>query len=344
MFVNKSLLKWLTLTVCMCSVALSTASAQESTRTISFGLAKALEWDTSQHRTEMARHGLTDHSVIFYNLCDPDNVAKPYGWVQTEYLDRNISVVLTLIVDCTSTDVASASEGIAATGELRRIADGAYDGELTRLAKAIAEDGRPIVVRALHEGDGNWYKWGMYAEGNTVEDYTAAFGHIVRVFRSVDAPVKFELNLNRRDGKSPPGVLTDIEAWFPALDSVVDFYSISTYNRCMTNADTYQEWRSFTEEFEPAYTALAAKTSKPINVAEVATTDLCGPNLPWYMNMVGDIADEFPQVEMITFYFGTVPIGAASNDVVIVWGFPTDSQRQAFSRMINLWREHFAQQ
>jgi len=165
---------------------------------------------------------------------------------------------------------------------------------------------------------------------------------VVEVFRTANAPVEFELNLNRRDGASPPGVMTDIETWFLGLDPYVDVYSISSYNRCKTNATAYQDWRSFTTEFEPAYTALAAKTTKPINVAEVATADFCGPKLPWYVNMVSDIEDKFPQVEMITFYFGTVPVGAASNDVPIEWGFPTDSQIEAFATVIKLWREHFA--
>lgn len=346
MFVNN--LRWWTLFLVLVLAFLSfmnLAKAQEVERTLSFGLAKDSAWDTSEHRRQMAVHGLLDHAVVFYNLTAPDNVRDPYGWVKTEYIDRNIPVVLTLIFSDVDEDVHATSEGsdgATTSGVLKKVSSGFYDEELARLAIAITNSGWPIVVRPLHEADGNWYEWGMYADGNTPEDYVAAFVHVVEVFRAAKAPVRFELNLNRRDGASPSGVLTDIDRWFSALDPYVDMYSISSYNRCKTNADSYQEWRSFTEEFEPAYAALSQKTAKPINVAEVATTDLCGPKLSWYVNMISDIEVMFSQVEMVTFYFGTVPIGAASNDVPIEWGFPTDSQRESFAIVLMLWREYLA--
>ena len=128
MFVNN--LRWWTLalviTLAIMSV-FSDAKAQEVERTLRFGLAKDSAWSASEHRRQMAAHGLEDHAVVFYNLMAPDNVRDPYGWLKTEYIDRNIPVVLTLILgDPENSSVNDNSEGTTVSGYLRFVARCVY--------------------------------------------------------------------------------------------------------------------------------------------------------------------------------------------------------------------------
>jgi hypothetical protein len=144
----------------------------------------------------------------------------------------------------------------------------------------------------------------------------------------------------------------------PQIDAVVTAHSASTYNRCGSR-DKYRppevgpgvqspkllEFEfSFAKEFDPFYQRAILFTDKPINIAEVSTSGLCtdGEKLLWFRKMLQAIDQKYERVETITFTFGTVAIGEASNDVEIPWGLNSKEQHVEFASLLNEYRRLWA--
>lgn len=302
--------------ICLALPALSHAE-------VSLGLAKDSAWSSSEHIARMRAYGLSDHATVYYKLMSEANRANPYDWVRDNYLDAGIPTILTLIIDDGVSSTVGTSEGTDVSagvpGLLEQVGRGDFDEAVIELATEIKEDGREITLRPFHEIDGGWYEWGIYAEGNSAELAVLAVAHVIDVFDQVGTDnVSWEINFNRRDGRSE--ILGDAEFLLPRLNELVDAYSVSTYNRCGTSA-RYDEERSFAADFGPIYDRIAALSELPINVAEVSTSGLCAPKVPWFEEMLVDLDQRFPQTQEVTFFFGIVPVGKASNVVPIYWGF-----------------------
>src|SRR4051794_11397331 len=70
---------------------------------------------------------------------------------------------------------------------LTDIAAGKFDSYLTAQGRALAAVGAPVAVRFGHEMNGSWYPWGQGVNGNTPEDYVAAYRHVVDVVTAAGA-------------------------------------------------------------------------------------------------------------------------------------------------------------
>ncbi|CAM9564487.1 unnamed protein product, partial [Chrysoparadoxa australica] len=80
---------------------------------------------------------------------------------------------------------------------LNNIVDGQYDDKLHSLITGLEQVGSPAIwIRPLHEFNGDWYNWGIYYGNQTGEQLIRAYRHVVEVFRSRGANVKFQANYN----------------------------------------------------------------------------------------------------------------------------------------------------
>jgi Glycosyl hydrolase family 26 len=64
--------------------------------------------------------------------------------------------------------------------------EGRWDEKYAAIARAVTEYRYPILIRFAHEMNGHWYPWGM-ANGNKRGEFTAAWRHVVDLFRNVGA-------------------------------------------------------------------------------------------------------------------------------------------------------------
>lgn len=315
----------------LAALALWLVTAGFASAQVSFGLAKDNAWNSGRHIELMHEHGLTDHATVYYTLMSEANRANPFDWVRLNYLDADIPVVMTLIIDDrsdSSTSTVGTSEGTDVSagvpGLLEQVIRGDFDVALQELAAEIARDGRPIVVRPFHEIDGGWYPWGMYASGNSCDLAAQAVNHVIDVFEGAGAEnASFEINVNRRDGRQQ--VFGAAECFIPQVEDRIDAWAVSTYDRCGTS-ENYPDARSFADDFRPIYDRLTALSRHPVRVAEVSTSGLCGDGrIAWFREMLEDL-EQFPRTDMVTFFFGVVPVGKASNSVPIYWGFDSEPE------------------
>ncbi len=160
-------------------------------------------------------------------------------------------------------------------GRMSEIADGAFDEYIDEWAVAAAEFGEPMLLRPFHEMNGYWYPWSVGTNGNTAEDYIAAWRHVVERFDNAGANnVSFVWSVNTLasfdEGRG-------IENYYPG-DSYVDWVATSGFN--WDDYDVWASWLSAEEVFGETYDVLAG-FDKPVMFAEIGTGTEGGDGAAW---------------------------------------------------------------
>ena len=70
---------------------------------------------------------------------------------------------------------------------LQRIIGGEFDTYIEAWAQAAAAYGDPIVIRFMHEFNGDWYPWSIGLNGQTPEMYVEAWRHVHAIFTAAGA-------------------------------------------------------------------------------------------------------------------------------------------------------------
>lgn len=149
------------------------------------------------------------------------------------------------------------------------IARGDFDAYINSWAYRLAAYGGAVYLRFAHEMNAAWYPWCGGVNGNTPEDYVAAWRHVHDLFTAAGAG-------NVRWVWSPD-VVQDAPLALPGLypgDDYVDWVAMDGYN--FGTSQPWSSWRSFAEVFGRSYGELLALTSRPIMIAETASSEAGG--------------------------------------------------------------------
>src|ERR1041385_582400 len=177
----------------------------------------------------------------------------------------------------------------------RTLALDEYLAEFAKGVCAVADStGQPVLLRVLHEMNGNWFAWGISYEDakgnrpNTADSYHQAWAKIHDAFTSrCGDGVRFVWAINHFS----VGSGADFTNAYPG-DDLVDFVAIDGYN-WGTNAPW--GWQSFDTIFRDGYCALAGLTNKPVLVAEIASTEKGGDKAAW----IHDVFTRVPSYDRI---------------------------------------------
>jgi beta-mannanase len=209
------------------------------------------------------------------------------------------------------------------------IVGGKADAYIGKFARDIRSYPREVWLRPLHEANGgDWYTWavGNSSMANTNENVAEAFRHIVKIFRDSGVTnVKWVWTTNAENMTT--GNPTSYAGTYPG-DAWCDYISIDGYNfgKFHTTATSgwNSSWKSFTQVFKPAYTALA-QIDKPIFIAEFSSSELGGNKAQWYRDAFASLATTFPRLFALMIF--------SNNDANGDWRInTTDASLQA-------WRE-----
>eukprot|EP00612_Vaucheria_litorea_P003972 CAMPEP_0171460858 /NCGR_PEP_ID=MMETSP0945-20130129/5560_1 /TAXON_ID=109269 /ORGANISM="Vaucheria litorea, Strain CCMP2940" /LENGTH=583 /DNA_ID=CAMNT_0011987133 /DNA_START=94 /DNA_END=1845 /DNA_ORIENTATION=+ len=214
----------------------------------------------------------------------------------------------------------------SSTPVLQKIIDGIYDDELWKFATECTDYGKTFWIRTLHEYNGDWYPWGIlyWYEGkqsNTMDQYKQALNKIIGIFKTKGAPVKFQLDINNVNGLDDT---TPLSYFWPG-DENIDAVTITAYNRAYSTPNHQYSW-SFYKHFQPAYDAISKLTSKPIWVAETATTSYGTDKSTWIRECFRSIALDFPRITQVTWFL----YNKDEEGMLLDWDLNTDEQKQAF--------------
>jgi mannan endo-1,4-beta-mannosidase len=146
---------------------------------------------------------------------------------------------------------------------LAKIADGTYDGFLTKYASEVRTYRHPVIISFGHEMNGNWYDWGYQHTPPKV--FVAAWRHIVTVFRQQGADnVTWLWTVNIIDRR---GGIPDPAPWWPG-SSYVTWVGIDGYY-------LRPSW-TFASLFGPTIKAVRTLTLDPVLLAETGATSADG--------------------------------------------------------------------
>lgn len=180
---------------------------------------------------------------------------------------------------------------------LRRIADGKYDCYIERWARDAAAWGKPVYLRFAHEMNGNWYPWSASVNGNTSDEYVAAWRHVVDIFRREGATNVYWVwsPVVAYQGTTP------FEELYPG-DDYVDWVGLGGHN--FGTSQGWTSWRTLTELFGPSYDEITALApGKPFMIAEVSSSEVGGDKAAWIRSAFGtEIPDRMPKTRAVVWY------------------------------------------
>jgi len=179
---------------------------------------------------------------------------------------------------------------------LSSINAGVYDPYITKWARSLRDLGGPIMLRPMHEMNGNWYPWAGTENGNTPAEFVTAWRHVHDIFRQEGAAnVTWVWSVN---GESIPRSTENSAAAYYPGDGYVDWTGISGFNRGASRADP--GWRTFDDVYAAPITYLRG-LGKPICIAEMATLGKPTDREGWITDAYRRI-QESPEVKAVLYF------------------------------------------
>ncbi|MGD9694286.1 MAG: glycoside hydrolase family 26 protein [Thermoleophilia bacterium] len=180
---------------------------------------------------------------------------------------------------------------------LARIAAGDFDPLIRRFARQVAAYKGPVLLRLMHEMNGNWYPWGILANGNSPRDYVRAWRHVHDLFRDEGARnVSWVWSINNLEG--PASEDRQIVRYYPGA-RYVDWVSTSGFN--WGDAYRWSSWRDADALYGGTYRALS-RFGKPIMISEIGTTGIGGTPLTWIRQTMVRLRTGYPKLRAVVWY------------------------------------------
>jgi beta-mannanase len=182
---------------------------------------------------------------------------------------------------------------------LKSIANGQHDQFIREWATGAAQWGRTIYLRPMHEMNGDWYSWGRGVNGNTAEEFVAAWRHIHDLFMAAGASnVQWVWSPNVRYGAEYP--LADL---YPG-DAYVDWVGLDGYNWGSDPHLGTPAWQTFTAIFGATYNEIQNDVApgKPMIIVETASTEHGGDKAAWIRQTFEDEILRFPKIRAVIWF------------------------------------------
>jgi hypothetical protein len=200
---------------------------------------------------------------------------------------------------------------------LARIASGAYDADLYRIASVIAEYKSPIYLRFAHEMNGNWYPWGYGVNGNQPGDYVRAWRHVHDVFEAARAVNTMWVWSPDAD---PGGKAVALQPLYPG-DAYVDYVGLTAYGHTTsqpTAADTVA----------PALEQIETISKRPVILSEIGAD---GPGKAAWIEGLGQLIHADPRIRGFVWFNTTMQTTGATGDYVFT---DSDADVTAFRELL----------
>lgn len=188
--------------------------------------------------------------------------------------------------------------------DLRDVVDGRWDAYISARGAELASLGTPVLVRWGHEFNGDWYPWAVSRNGQDPQLYVAAYRHVHDLVTAAGATnVQWMWTFNA--GSSPDAAWNAPARAYPG-DAYVDWVGIDGYNWGYGPSwdPAGDHWTSFDGVVGVAYaTATQIAPTKPVAVAETASSEDGGDKAAWLRTMLADLAaGRYPRVRLVNYF------------------------------------------
>ncbi len=180
---------------------------------------------------------------------------------------------------------------------LSAIVSGRYDSYLRDWADQIRALGGPVMLRPLHEMNGDWYPWGGTVNGNTPALFVKAWRHMHDIFEAEGATnVTWVWSVNHES--VPDSRYNSYAAYWPG-DQYVDWTALSGFN--WGTAGQRTQWHTF--QFWYARPLAYLKTlHKPVCIAEFGSVEQGGDKAAWFAQTYQQVQNTYPFVRAAVYY------------------------------------------
>jgi cellulose synthase (UDP-forming) len=190
---------------------------------------------------------------------------------------------------------------------LARINAGEFDGYIRGWARAIRGLGGPVMLRPMHEMNGNWYPWSGTTNGNSPAQYVAAWRRLHDIFEQEGATnVTWVWSINHES--VPSGPKNAYAAYYPG-DAYVDWTAISGFN--WGTSSSYSSWGTYSHWYSTPLAYLRT-LRKPICIAEFGCVEQGGDKAVWLADAYKRVAAD-PAIDAI-IYFDAVEHDSGTQD------------------------------
>lgn len=162
------------------------------------------------------------------------------------------------------------------------VLNGKYDGFLTEYARAVAENGRPVLVRLFNEMNGDWCPYSAYNTGKDTEIYVALYKYIYSIFERNGALANTIWVFNPNHRSYPDYYWNHALSYYPG-DDFVDLVGLTAYNT--GNYYRGEKWSSFASLYDAFYYAYLEWFSQPMMITEFSCSSYGGNKAAWTEEM-----------------------------------------------------------
>jgi hypothetical protein len=188
---------------------------------------------------------------------------------------------------------------------LDAILNGSFDSYIDAFADRIKNYNDTIIIRILHEFDGNWYPWSLAENGGDASKYISAYRHIVDRFRmrgAYNAQWMWCVNAEPKPYSSYNWVIS----CYPG-DAYVDIVATDIYNHPDPGIPA---WKSFRLILAEVYHYLTRYfPQKPFYICEAACRErYSGEDMTsqtkaqWLCEMKKELQTYFQKVQALIFF------------------------------------------
>lgn len=187
-------------------------------------------------------------------------------------------------------------------GLLREIADGRHDAFVRRWARDAKAYGQPMLLRFMHEMNGDWYPWAVGINGNTPAAYKAAWRRVWMIFRREGATnVGWVFSVESFAGGAPTP-RSKYNRYYPG-DRYVDWIGMSGFNWAN---ERFGGWLSFDRVFGRAYNVVKS-FDKPIMLGEIGVVSGDSRTAGWVRDALRYAPKRYPRIKAMVWYDWTHP-------------------------------------
>lgn len=198
------------------------------------------------------------------------------------------------------------SNGYAVMNE---VLEGKHDAYIKQFAQDARAYGGKVMIRFLHEFNGNWYLWGGKKNGadkGGPAKVVAVWKYVVEKFRAEGADnVKW---IWCPHGPSPdlsPEGWNDIRNYWPGSD-YVDWFGLDAYNWYPKDPwGGNRPYDSFKSCFRALYDSCAVLGSQPMMIAEFASCEFKLDSLnkaTWIKEAFTELKNDYPRIKIFTWF------------------------------------------
>ncbi|MFH1826426.1 MAG: glycosyl hydrolase [bacterium] len=174
---------------------------------------------------------------------------------------------------------------------------GKYDIYIRDFLGQAKDCGQQILLRPMHEMNGNWYPWDGWHNGQGSEaaaKYKKAWLFIYSVREGLKAGnVKLVWSPNHED--LPAVDWNKMANYYPG-DQYVDWVGLDGYNW------GHGKWESFERIFDCAYRILSSLSSKPMMIGEFGSAENGGSKAEWIKDAFERIKNSYPKVKIVCWF------------------------------------------